>query len=460
MMTRKMLVGILVLAACSAGAAYADITLNGSDPVLAVTQDSKAALSFRMEVGRIQTLDINTKGGLFTRLVIPGFHASQIEGSPELPMMNRLLSIPAGATTQVDVSNVVTRRVKLADFGAVHPLLPAQPSLSKSADPAQVAFVYDPAAYRKAEVRQDPVRIVRQGRLRAMDIGRLEISPVAYYPADGEIEVIESMDVSISFEGGEAQAATDLVARTWSPFFEHIYAGLAGAKGFHDGYPDRVGDVVTMVVVTPPMFAAQMQDFVAWKTERGFRMILAVTGTPEVGNTTAQIQAYLHGLYNSATPELPAPSFVLFVGDVAEMPDLHAGRRRHRPSVLRGRRRPGAGHVLRPLQRHQSQPAAGAAGQDDDVRPVHHARSVSYLDEVTLIAGVDGTWAPDPRQRADQLRHDPLLQRRPRADQQHLPLPALQHPGRGRDHPVRQRRPGPDQLHRPRQRDHPGPTRA
>ena len=28
----------------------------------------------------------------------------------------------------------------------------------------------------------------------------------------------------------------------------------------------------------------------------------------------------LHGLYNNATPELPAPSFVLFVGDVAQCP--------------------------------------------------------------------------------------------------------------------------------------------
>ena len=122
------------------------------------------------------------------------------------------------------------------------------------------------------------------------------------------------------------------------------------------------------------MFAAQLPDFVAWKTERGFHVILAVTGTPEVGTTTASIQAYLHGLYNNATPELPAPSFVLFVGDVAQMPTfMLSGDATDRPycavdadlvpDMYYGRFR-----ATNPsqLQAH--------ARQDHDVRPVHHAR--------------------------------------------------------------------------------------
>ena len=56
------------------------------------------SIKFRVEVGSCETLDVNTKGGGFTRLFIPGFHTSRIEGEPELPMMNRLVSIPIGAT--------------------------------------------------------------------------------------------------------------------------------------------------------------------------------------------------------------------------------------------------------------------------------------------------------------------------------------------------------------------------
>jgi subtilisin-like proprotein convertase family protein/uncharacterized protein YceK len=46
-------------------------------------------------------------------------------------------------------------------------------------------------------------------------------------------------------------------------------------------------------------------------------MIVGVIGTPEVGATTTTIQSYIHNLYNTGAP---APSFVLFVGDVAQCP--------------------------------------------------------------------------------------------------------------------------------------------
>lgn len=393
-MRRTMLVAAFLAAACAAGSALAaGIPLSGASPALEVTRDAGNGLAFHVEVGQIETLDVSTRGGTFTRLIIPGFHTSKIEGSPEIPMMNQLISIPLGSRSEVRVSNVVTRRVDLADYGVEHPVMPAQPSMSKSADPAQVPFIYDTAAYDKAQIRQEPARVVYQGRLRAMDIGRLEISPVTYFPATNEIEVIESMDVTVDFVGADPKAAEDLIARTYSPFFEHLYTAVAGEKGFHDGYPDRVGDVVTMVVVTPPMFAGQMADFIQWKTERGFNMILAVTGTPAVGTTTASIQAYLHGLYNNATPETPAPSFVLFVGDVAEMPTFfEAGDATDRPycavdADLVPDMYYGRFSATNPTQLQAQLDKTLMYDQFSMPDP-------GYLDEVTLIAGVDSGWAP------------------------------------------------------------------
>jgi subtilisin-like proprotein convertase family protein len=382
---------VFLLAAVAAQAVTIPVT--NKAPRLEVTADGSSSITFRVEVGRLEALDINTKGGGFTRIFIPGFHTSRIEGEPELPMMNRLVSIPVGAKPRIEVSKVTTSMINLADFGITNQIMPAQPSLSKSEDPALVPFVFEPAAYGQDEVRRELVRLVDQGRLRAMDISRLEISPVAYYPTTGQLEVVESMEVSISYEGASHAASTDLIARTYSPFFEHLYAGVAGAKGFHDDYPDRVGDVVTMVVVTPPMFAGQLQDFVAWKTERGFHTILAVTGTPEVGTTATDIQNYLHGLYNNATPELPAPSFVLFVGDVAEMPTFTlAGDATDRPYCAVD------GDLVPDMYygRFSATNPAELQAQLDKTMTYDQFTMAdpSYLDDVTLIAGVDSGWAP------------------------------------------------------------------
>jgi len=83
-----------------------------------------AELNFRVEVGSIETMDVTTKGGDFTRLLIPGFHTSQVAGQPELPMMNRLIAVPAGARAVVSTRNVTTRMVKLADFWCGKPCFP------------------------------------------------------------------------------------------------------------------------------------------------------------------------------------------------------------------------------------------------------------------------------------------------------------------------------------------------
>ncbi len=391
--SRMSILALTILMVTAAVAQGATIPLEGNGPNLAITSDGAAGIAFRVEVGQLQTLDVNTKGGGYTRIFIPGFQNSHIVGEPELPMMNRLISVPLGAKPRLEVSNIRTRMVSLADYGINAAIMPAQPSMSKSADPATVPFVQDMNTYSQLEVRRELVRLVDQGRMRSMDISRLEISPVAYYPTTGQLEIVESMDVSIAFEGANKAADTDQIARTYSPFFEHLYDGIAGTNGFHDAYPDRVGDVVTMVVVTPPMFAGQLSDFVEWKTERGFNTILAVTGTPEVGSTTAEIQAYLHGLYNNATAEMPAPSFVLFVGDVAQMPTFtENGDATDRPyCAVDGDLVPdmyyGRFSATNPSELQAQLDKTMTYDQFTMADP-------SYLDKVTLIAGVDSGWAP------------------------------------------------------------------
>ena len=393
MRMRTTLGALLALTLVVGSAMAGTIPVSGEKSSLQLGTETRSGLDFHVEVGQIQTQDVTTPAGDFTRLLIPGFHTSKAEGQPELPMMNRLIAIPTGAQAQVSVRNVKTRLIDLADFGITAPVFPAQPSVSKSADLANLPFIHDEASYRKAEIRPETASVVYQGRLRAMDFARLEVSPVTYLPATGQLEVVESMDVSVSFVGGDKALADDLYLRTYSPFFEHLYAGLDGSKAFQDAYPDRVGETVTMVIVTPAMFVGQLADFIQWKTERGFNVITAVTGTPEVGSTATEIQAYLHGLYNNATAENPAPSFVVFVGDVAQLPTFtEGGDATDRPycavdadlvpDMYYGR--------LSATNPDQLQAQLDKTMTYDQ----YTMADPSYLGKVTMIAGVDSGYAP------------------------------------------------------------------
>jgi len=296
------------------------LPLSGAANELTLTGQEPTELRYRVAVGELAAMDVATTAGDFTRLFIPGFHSSHVEGAPELPMMNRLIEVPYGATARIEILSSVERSIDLAAEGISNPLFPAQPPMSKSADPASVPFVYDRAAYQTARVARELVTVVDQGSLRGVRIGRLEVSPVEYFPAENRIVVREAIEFRVIFENGDLVTGNYGKLVTWSPFFEPVLNMMDGYRTPHQDHPDRVGDVVTMVVITPAVYEAQLGPFVEWKQQRGFHMVVGVLGTPEVGNTKETVQAYIRNLYLNATPELPAPSFVIFVGDIDQMP--------------------------------------------------------------------------------------------------------------------------------------------
>ncbi|MBT7311359.1 hypothetical protein HN843_06310, partial [bacterium] len=360
---------------------------------LELTDQSANQLKFNIQVGDLQAMEVETSEGTYTRLILPGFHSSKVEGSPELPMLNKLIAIPFGASVDVDVQVSAWREINLSDFGVRSPLMPAQPSMPKNVIPSEWPFVIDNAAYATDRASVETARVVDFNRLRAVDFARLEVSPVQYSPTRGTLRVAESMDVTINFIGADHAAGQALMAKTNSPFFNHIYDTFAGTRGLHDQNPDVVSDQVTMVIITPSQFEYTLNDFVQWKTERGFNMVVGVIGSPEVGATTSSIESYINNLYNNATPQQPAPSFVLFVGDVAQCPTFsQSGDATDRPyCAVDGDLIPDI-YYGRFSATNVSQLQAiidKTMMYDQFTMP-----DPSYLGNVTMVAGVDSGFAP------------------------------------------------------------------
>ncbi|MFH1844216.1 MAG: C25 family peptidase propeptide domain-containing protein, partial [bacterium] len=199
---------------------------------LTTAEQNRDGVQFRVEVGDLSILEVQTKEGVFSRLMLPGFHATKDVGSPELPLLNRLIAIPYGAEYHIEVEAVQTRIIDLADYGVQHLLLPAQPSMPKNADPATFPFEIDRSAYETDKISRDLIRVVPQGRLRAMDLGRVEVAPVEYFPRTNQIRLTESIDFRVVFEGTNKSGGDELMARTASPFFDHLYAYAANSKAY------------------------------------------------------------------------------------------------------------------------------------------------------------------------------------------------------------------------------------
>ena len=89
---RILMVMMMILLAGHTLAADHAIPVTGGQSVIQHNQSRTGDITFHVEVGRIEAMDVKTEAGNFTRLIIPGYHTSKDVGNPELPKMNRQAS--------------------------------------------------------------------------------------------------------------------------------------------------------------------------------------------------------------------------------------------------------------------------------------------------------------------------------------------------------------------------------
>lgn len=291
----------------------------GQTGKLAVKESSYSHLQVSNTISILQYFDVKTGKGEFTRLQAESYTGSDNYGSPQLPVLRKLIELPQGTEPQVKIISYTVSEYNLADYGISKQLFPAQPPVSKSA--INPELVYNPLAYQQNSfIGGELATVDVLGMLRGTRLGRLNISPVQYNPVTNTIRVYDNLVIDVTFKNADISLTKSEKRRFDSPYFRSVYSRLINYQQT-DNMRDTMSKFpIKYVIVSPQMFQAALQPFVEWKTKKGFTVVEAYTNNPEVGTTTTSIKNYLHGLYTASTPSDPAPSFVLFVGDVAQIP--------------------------------------------------------------------------------------------------------------------------------------------
>ncbi|NCD41354.1 MAG: hypothetical protein EOL88_04610 [Bacteroidia bacterium] len=242
----------------------------------------------------------------FERLSLEGYTTTMIPGAPALPVFSRLFEIPVEAVPGITVT--------FRDSALIHlkaPVFPFQPSLSKSDDPEEVPFAYNPVFYtREGFLQPEVVKFEISGIQRDTRIMRLAVCPFRYLPENQLLVVYSNLQVQVTFEKGNLEKTRQLKQK--------FFAGTPNTflQMPLDQIPSQ--NPVTYVIVTDRMFEAQLQPFIAWKEQKGFRIVVGYTD--ETGFANTSIKAWLSGLYNNPAPGYSPPLFLLLVGDVAQIP--------------------------------------------------------------------------------------------------------------------------------------------
>jgi len=366
--------------------------LPGSENRLDVTTSSYLRLQVVNTFNTFSFKTLETNKGVFSQLYASGYSKSNRIGDPELPVLSKLIEIPAGALPEVKVISYTVKEYKLSDYGITDKIFPSQPPIAKSVT-IPVELKYNAATYQKNEfLGDDLARVEIHGYLRGVRLGNLVLSPVQYNPATNTIRVYDDLVVDVRFMGADVDKTRELRAKYDSPYFRSIYNRIINIQPIETDRDTMMKMPVKYVIVSPPMFHDALQPFIQWKIKKGFNVVEAYTDNPAVGSSFNSIKAYLEDLYVSATPADPAPSFVLIVGDVAQIPAYNCGGHvsdvyyceyngDYMPEVYYGR--------FSATNIAQLQPQIDKTLEYEQ----YLMTDPSYLNECVMVAGADGSYA-------------------------------------------------------------------
>lgn len=373
-----------------------NIDLGTNENAIQLNENSDQKLSMRLTFDEIRSFDVESKKGIFNEIIIPKTYNIGELGTPKLPAMKKLIEIPFGAEVSVNVLNYSTTEYHLSDFGINNPIIPVQPSLPKSIDDiTSVEFEYDENYYSVNRFSDFEIATVEVlGVMRGIRLARLVVAPVNYNPVTGIIEVYNNIDIEVNFTGNDSELSQYIKASTYSPYFEAIYDKITNYRVDHDypAHPDLTTYPVKYLIISHRMFESTLTDFIDWKTKKGFNVVTAYTDV--IGTSASAIQTYVHAQYNAGTPEDPAPSFVLFVGDTGQVPASATGSSSGKATDLYYCSVDGDYFPEMYYGRMSATNTTQLQAQIDKILyyEKYEFADPSYLDNVTLIAGADATW--------------------------------------------------------------------
>lgn len=374
--------------------AQVDIKLNNNKTEFSVLEKNHFKVKAKISVDKIRTFSVSTVEGFFNEITINGFSKTFDAGKPDLPVVTRLIEIPYDAEIQINIISYDEQNISLNDLKNAYKIIPAQPSVSKGDDPTKLPFHYDKVLYQtNAFTETEMITVTSAGDLRGVLTGHLTVSPFRYNPVTNILKVYNNLVFEVIFKHPDLEKTEQMKARFFSPAFENTMGTLINyrspqAKDEISKYP------IKYVIISPSSFQASLQPFVYWKRQKGFTVIEQYYSTTP---TTATIKTYLQNLYNAGTPADPAPTYVLFVGDVAQIPSNSGTTGTHVTDLYYCTFGGTSDYI--PDMYYGRFSATSTAHVDVQVGKTlqyekYNMPKKTYLDTVVMVAGVDASYGP------------------------------------------------------------------
>ena len=361
-----------------------------------VTQNSFQKVAVSIAPGTLSADDITVPEGVFSTISLKDCGPSNNPGAPQLPVLVKFLQIPVCESVVATVTNAQYTEYDAAALGITHPLYPNQPSVSKSA--ARPPFSYDNAVYTTDEFYSLPlVSVENTGVQRDKALATMYVSPVQYNPVTQKIRVYSQIDVEFTFVNAN-MAMTQQLQKYVSPMFS-MEENLLLNEQANPFKAEFSTSPIKYLIVANSMFSgnADLEAFANWKRRLGYKVEIAYTSDANVGTTTTSIKSFIQNKYDNATAAEPAPTYLLLIGDVAQMPSFDGTALNTHKTDLYYATLAGSDNIPDCYYGRLSATNATQLKNQLDKIMMYEQYTMpdpSYLGNAVLIAGTDGTWSP------------------------------------------------------------------
>ena len=281
-----------------------------------VKQSDYSQVRISFSTPEVNVTGVNILGNSFTELSLDGFSSQATVGMPALPTLVKNIEVPLGEGLTYTIESMRCDTIAGSVYGLKSAIVPAQPSRSKS-DTSRATLKIDNAAYSKNAFCGAPtIELEAIGVARNRNLATIKFNPISWNPVTNQLIVVKSLTVSVKQKNADIAATRKMQQLYASPAFNSS-TGVINSIGSKDNYTNAP---LRYTIVAHSQFRGALDEFANWKRRQGFLVDLVYTDEANVGSTTTSIKNYLQGLYNNASAEAPAPTYVLFVGDVAQVP--------------------------------------------------------------------------------------------------------------------------------------------
>ncbi|MCX7861490.1 MAG: C25 family cysteine peptidase [Bacteroidales bacterium] len=388
---------VFVLVGLSSRGQNFTITFNQKNSLTIASEETTYEnVTYSFSLNEISGKVVIKRNQSFLELSAPSAVNDAKIGFPSLPTIKRLVEIPMGSEPEVIINSYETEIISLQTFGINLPVLPQQPSVRKDQDPNKLPFYFHNEVYKTKGFIESPiVQVQVSGIARMVQLGRLVISPIQYNPSEHTLKVYKKINFTIQYKKANL-SETELIKRKYySPLFEQQLKSTLLTyqqpmlKDQLTQYP------ISYLIISHRMFESTLQPFIEWKTRQGYKVTVAYTDV--IGTTTTAIKNYITNVYQNGTPQNPSPTFLLLVGDVAQIPTFTGTAGNHATDTYYATMN---GPTDKIPDMYVGRMSATSPDQLSNIiaKTLEYEQYTmpdpSYLQYALMIAGVDASYAP------------------------------------------------------------------